>query len=98
MATQFGIATSVDRAASYYFGLGYRLRELGPKTLATFAAGIAATQVKRFPDVKVGDLRSATSTAITQGTSRYAFGPYFSISLGFSFGGVDAPPPQPAPD
>jgi hypothetical protein len=96
LAAQFGIATSVDRAASYYFGAGYRLRELGPKTLATFAFGIAATQVQRFPDVKVGDIRSATSTSITQGTKRYAFGPYFSLSLGFSFGGVD-PPQQPAP-
>jgi hypothetical protein len=92
LAAQFGIATSVDRAASYYMGFGYRLRELGPKTLATFAAGIAATQVRRFPDVKPGDIRSATATTVTQGSNRYAFGPYLSLSLGFSFGGVETPP------
>jgi hypothetical protein len=97
LAAQFGIATSVDRNASYYLGFGYRLRQLGSNTLATFAAGIAATQAKRFPDVKVGDIRSATSTAVTQGSNRYAFGPYLSLSLGFSFGGIDTnkkPPPS----
>jgi hypothetical protein len=93
LAAQFGIATSVDRNASYYLGFGYRLRELGPNTLATFAAGISATQVKRFPDVKVGDIRSATSTAVTQGSNRYAFGPYLSLSLGFAFGGMESPSP-----
>lgn len=92
IAAQFGIATSVDRAASYYLGFGVRLRELGPRTLATFAAGIAATQVKRFPDVSTGDIRSATAPAITKGTDRYTFGPYLSLSLGFSFGGVEKPP------
>jgi len=92
LATQFGLATSVDRSASYYLGLGYRLRELGPRTLATFSAGIAATQVKRFPDVKVGDIRAGTSDAITKGENRYAFGPFLSISLGFSFGGNDTAP------
>jgi hypothetical protein len=95
IAAQFGIATRVDRAASYYLGFGYRLRQLGPNTLATFAAGISATQVKRFPDVSVGDIRSATSVAITQGSNRYAFGPYLSLSLGFSFGGVDKPTTPP---
>lgn len=96
LAAQFGIATSVDRAASYYLGFGYRLRELGPRTLATFAFGIAATQVKRFPDVSAGDVRPATATSITQGSNRYAFGPYLSLSLGFSFGGVDNPQDQPS--
>jgi hypothetical protein len=95
LAAQFGLATSVDRAASYYLGFGYRLRELGPRTLATFAFGIAATQVKRYPDVSVGDIRLPTAIAITQGSNRYAFGPYMSLSLGFSFGGVENPPPQP---
>jgi hypothetical protein len=89
LAAQFGLATSVDRAASYYLGCAYRLRELGPKTLATFAVGIAATQVKRFPDVSVNDIRSATAPEVAQGSNRYAFGPYMSISLGFSFGGMD---------
>lgn len=97
LAAQFGIATSVDRNASYYLGFGYRLRQLGSNTLATFAAGLAATQVKRFPDVKVGDIRSATSAAVTQGSSRYAFGPYLSLSLGFSFGGIDNPPKSNTP-
>jgi hypothetical protein len=96
LAAQFGLATSVDRAASYYLGFGYRLRELGPRTLATFAAGIAATQVKRFPDVSVGDVLSATATTVTDGSKRYVFGPYLSLSLGFSFGGVENQPP-PAP-
>jgi hypothetical protein len=96
LATQFGIATSVDRAASYYLGLGYRLRELGPKTLATIALGIAATQVKRFPDVNPGEVRSATAPVVTQGSNKYAFGPYLSLSLGFSFGGADTPA-TPAP-
>ena len=98
LAAQFGIATSVDRAASYYLGFGYRLRELGPRTLATFTAGIAATQVKRFPDVSPGDIRSATAPAITQGSNRYAFGPYLSLSLGFSFGGIDKPTTPPSGD
>jgi hypothetical protein len=93
LAVQFGIATSVDRNASYFLGGGVRLRQLGPNSLATFAIGIAATQAKRFPDVKVGDVRSATSPVVTQGSNRYAFGPYLSLSLGFSFGGSDAPPP-----
>lgn len=95
LAAQFGLATSVDRAASYYLGIGYRLRELGPKTLATFAVGLAATQVKRFPDVSVGDVHPATADSITKGSSRYAFGPYLSLSLGFSFGGNDTPTAAP---
>jgi hypothetical protein len=93
LAAQFGIATSVDRNASYFLGAGIRLRQLGPNTLATFAIGLAATQAKRFPDVKIGDIRSSTSPTVTQGSNRYAFGPYLSLSLGFSFGGTDAPPP-----
>jgi len=92
LAAQFGIATSVDRNASYFLGAGVRLRQLGPNTLATFAIGLAATQAKRFPDVKIGDIRSSTSPTVTQGSNRYAFGPYLSLSLGFSFGGTDAPP------
>lgn len=89
LAAQFGLATSVDRAASYYVGAAYRLRELGPRTLATFAVGLAATQVKRFPDVSVNDIRTATAPEVAQGSNRYAFEPYMSISLGFAFGGTD---------
>ncbi len=89
---QFGLATNVDRKASYYIGGAYRLRELGPRTLATIAAGIAATQATRFPDVSIGDFRNPTAIEVTQGSKRYAFGPYISLSLGFSFGGVDQPP------
>ena len=64
--------------------------------LALFAIGVAATQVKRFPDVSVGDVLSATATTVTDGSKRYVFGPYLSLSLGFSFGGVDnLPPPAP---
>jgi len=96
IALQFGLATSVDRAASYFAGAGYRLRELGPRTLATFAVGLAATQVKRFPDVRVGDIRPSTAPEVTTGKSRYTFGPYLSLSLGFSFGG-NGQPAAPAP-
>lgn len=89
IAYQFGIATQQQHLPSYYLGAGGRLREIGTRGLATFAAGIAAIQVDRFPGLRnfiAKDIDAGSPLLIP--TRKYSFTPYFSISLGFSFGGV----------
>ena len=81
---QFGL-TTVEEKVTYHLGGAYRLRSIGPKAIATIAAGLAVGQVNRFPDVAVGDTRSSTDAGLN-GTKRWATGAYLSLSFGFTFG------------
>jgi hypothetical protein len=82
---QFGFATNNNRQPSYFLGGAYRLRELRANALLTIGGGVAAVPSLRFPDVKVGDARQSDD-AVLKGTTSYRFGPYLSLSFGFSFG------------
>lgn len=82
---QFGLATNNNRQPSYFLGVAYRLRDLGPRALLTVAGGIAAVPTLRFPDVKVGDSRPSDDASL-KGSTAYRFGPYLSLSFGFAFG------------
>lgn len=94
LAAQFGIAAQQQRQPSYYFGGGVRLREIGKRSLATLAAGLAAVQTTTFPGLTAvpkdanGNRVVPADSPLLTGHTQYHFEPYFSISLGFSFGGV----------
>ncbi len=94
LALQFGLATNNNRQPSYFLGAGWRLREIGAKALLTTAVGLAAVPALRFRDIKVGDSRPSDDQAL-KGTTAYSFGPYVSLSFGFSFGDSAPPPPKP---
>lgn len=99
MAAQFGIAAQQDRLPSYYLGFGLRAREFGKRSLATLAIGIAAVQSNRLNGLRLNGTAAdcgteercvilpADSPLLTP-QRKYAFEPYVSISLGFSFGGA----------
>jgi hypothetical protein len=91
-AVQFGIAANQGRAPNYYLGLGARLREIGKRGIATFAAGIAAVESTRFPGLTPSETPIAADSPLLVARTQYGLQPYFSISLGFSFGGVSERP------
>jgi hypothetical protein len=88
LAFQFGIAANQGRLPSYYFGLGFRAREIGKRGLATLGIGVAMQQEQQFPGLHFGDELPSTDSRLKPVAKYGITFPYVSLSLGFSFGGV----------
>lgn len=88
LAFQFGIAANQGRLPSYYFGLGFRAREIGKRGLATLGLGVAMQQEQQFPGLHFGDTLPSTDPRLKAASKYGVTFPYLSLSLGFSFGGV----------
>jgi hypothetical protein len=88
LAFQFGIAANQGRLPSYYFGLGFRAREIGKRGLATLGVGVAMQQEQQFPGLEFGQQYPSTDPRLKAASKYGVTFPYLSLSLGFSFGGV----------
>jgi hypothetical protein len=83
LGVAFGFAFPAGRSPSYYLGFSYRLNNSRHSAVATFSAGITATEILTYPGIEAGGQYGADS-ALLKGSTDYTNRLFASITLGFA--------------
>ena len=85
IGVEFGTAVDKDRGVSLRLGPNLRFQTLGENALMAIGVGMSVVHVRKFPDLKNGDMVPADDSRLN-GVFHSRFAPYVSVSLAVNIG------------